>query len=200
MNFADIQNAWASPHNRQSPAEIEAHKNTLATALARRRRGFLAFIVPPLVALIAFTALFAWRVTGGDLVVYGPDMAVPLLLVLPWAAIIYFLRRHGAHLSRHPDYRSSLVAALRALLDDNRQARARVKTMILMHLVSMPLLAFAVRQLADAGKVRAHELRSMIVFFGTVIVVALVGLLLFHLRKLRPEQDRLQALLRSYEE
>jgi hypothetical protein len=200
MNFADIQNAWASPHNRPSPAEIEAHKNTLATMLSRRRRSFLAFIGPPLVALTLFTALYARKAMQEDLFGFGHEWAGPALLVLPWIAIFYFLRRHGAHLRRHPDYRSSLAASLRALLDENRQSQTRVKTIILLHLASLPLLAFALLQLTDAGKVRPHELRSMIAFFGTGIVVALISLLLFHFRKLRPEQARLQELLRAYEE
>ena len=40
----------------------------------------------------------------------------------------------------------------------------------------------------------------MVVFFGGVIVAAIVGLLIFRARKLRPERERLQALLRDYEE
>ncbi len=105
-----------------------------------------------------------------------------------------------AHHRRHADYRESIPASLRALLDANRRARFRATLVICVHLGSLPLLALVMWQLEAAGKARPHELRSMAVFFGGVIVLAVIGLLIVRARKLRPEQARLQALLRDYEE
>lgn len=47
---------------------------------------------------------------------------------------------------------------------------------------------------------RPHELRSMVVFFGGAIIAAIVGMLIVRARKLRPDRERLQTLLRGYEE
>lgn len=55
-------------------------------------------------------------------------------------------------------------------------------------------------QLAEAGQLRPHELRSMVVFFGGAIIAAIVGMLIVRARKLRPDRERLQTLLRGYEE
>lgn len=40
----------------------------------------------------------------------------------------------------------------------------------------------------------------MVVFFGGAIIAAIVGMLIVRARKLRPDRERLQTLLRGYEE
>lgn len=199
MNFADIQQAWASAHNRPSAAAIEAHKATLHALLARRRRGFVALVTAPVVVLGMVTGMVAWRMAADDLFDLERQWASLLLLALPWLTLVWFLRRQSGHLRRHPDYRHSFAAGLRALLDENRQARMRARTLIALHLACLPVLALAARQLAAAGKARPHEMQSMLLFFGTVIALAAGAQLLWLVRKLRPEQARLEQLLRSCE-
>ena len=199
MNFTDIQHAWASPHNRPSAAEIEAHKTTLCTLLARRRRGFVALVATPTITLTAVTGALVWRLLADEFFDLSHEWAALLLLALPWFALVGFIRHQRTHLARHPDYRRSLSSGLRALLDENRLARMRAKTLLVLHLASLPLVVLVARQLVAAGKARPHEAQSMLIFFGTVIVLALGALSAWLLRKLRPEQARLEALLRAYE-
>ena len=201
MNFSDLQKTWSSPINCPAPAELERQKIVLARALARRRRRFIAFLAPPALALILVTGLLVWRISAAGALSFSlsREWAAPLLLALPWLAFVHLVRRHLQHLRHHPDYQNSIAASLRALLDANRQSQARFKTLIWLHLASAPILALVLRQLVAAGKTRPHELTSMIVFFGTVILLALLSLLLVHFCKLRPEQKQIQALLRHYE-
>lgn len=199
MNFADLQNTWASAHNAPTPAELEAQKARFVRTLERKRRGFFAFLVFPVAVLLIVTALVNWRTFGPSGATAGDEWAGPLLLLLPWTAVFVFIRLQIAHVRGHADYRQSIPASLRALLDENRRAQRRAMTILWLHVASLPLLALAISQLAEAGKLRPHELRSMVVFFGSVIVASIVGLLIVRARKLRPERERLQALLRDYE-
>lgn len=200
MNFADLQNIWASAHNVPSPAELAAQKARFVRTLERKRRGFFAFLALPVAALLVMTALVNWRTFGPSGATAGDEWAGPLLLLLPWTAVFVFIRLQIAHVRRHADYRESIPASLRALLDANRRAQLRATTILWLHVASLPLLALAISQLAEAGKLRPHELRSMAVFFGGLIVASIVGLLIVRTRKLRPRRERLQALLSDYEE
>ena len=200
MNFADLQNIWASAHNRPTASELEAQKQRFVRALTRQRRGFFAFLALPVAALLVMTALVNWRTFGPSGATAGDEWAGPLLLLLPWTAVFVFIRLQIAHVRRHADYRESIPASLRALLDANRRAQLRATTILWLHVASLPLLALAISQLAEAGKLRPHELRSMAVFFGGVIIVSIVGVLFIRACKLRPERERLLVLLRDYEE
>lgn len=198
MNFADLQKTWASAHNLPSSAELEAQKARLVRRLVGQRRGFYAFMAFPVTAMLVITALVNWRAFGPG--ASGSDNWMgPLLLALPWAVVFTVIWQQIAHHRRHADYGASIPASLRALLDANRRAQFRATLIMRVHFASVPLLALAMWQLEAAGKVRPHELRSMAAFFGGVIVVAVVGLLMVRARKLRPEQARLEALLRDYE-
>ncbi|MBC8011860.1 MAG: hypothetical protein H7067_17375 [Burkholderiales bacterium] len=200
MNFADLQKTWASPHNHPSAAELEAQKARFVRKLVGQRRGFFVFMAFPIAAMSVMTALVGWRAFGPGSSSSLEEWAVPLLLALPWAVIVILIRQQLAHHRRHADYRESIPRSLRALLDANRRAQSRTTMILWAHLASLPLLALVIGQLEAAGKVRPHELRSMIGFFGAVIVVSVIGLLIVRARKLRPEQARLQELLRDYEE
>lgn len=199
MNFADLQGTWNSAHNIPSPAELAAQKARFVRTLERKRRGFFAFLAMPVAVLLAVTALVNWRTFGPSGATAGGEWAGPLLLLLPWTAVFVFIRHQIAHVRGHADYRESIPASLRALLDENRRAQRRATTILWLHVASLPLLVLVMGQLEEAGKVRPHELRSMAVFFGGVIVASIVGLLLVRARKLRPERERLEALLRDYE-
>ncbi len=199
MNFADLQKTWASAHNRPSAAELEEQKARLVRKLVGQRRGFFAFMAFPVTAMLAVTALLNWRVFGPGAST-SDNWAGPLLLALPWAVVFTVIWQQIAHHRRHADYRESIPASLRALLDANRRAQFRATLIVWVHLASLPLLALVMWQLEAAGKARPHELRSMAAFFGGVIAVAVVALLIVRARKLRPEQARLQALLSDYEE
>jgi hypothetical protein len=200
MNFADLQDTWNSAHNRPSAAECEAQKARFVRTLERKRRGFFAFLALPVAVLLVVTALVNWRAFGPSGATAGEEWAGPLLLLLPWTAVFVFIRHQIAHVRGHADYRASIPASLRALLDENRRAWLRATTILWIHVASVPVLVLAIRQLEEAGKLRPHELRSMAVFFGGVIVASIVGLLIVRARKLRPERERLAALLREYEE
>src|SRR5688500_7646109 len=144
MNFADIEKTWRSAHNRPAPAQLEKDKMKFIADLKRRRRGFAIFLSFVFASLTAITARFVlhvfWPKTGTSPIDASREWGALLLLALPWFAAIYFLRGHLKHRSRHADYERSIASSVRALLDENRLSRLRLKAVGTMHGMMLALL------------------------------------------------------------
>ncbi len=204
MNYAELLKTWSSPLNHPSPDEIERQKHFLFRALTRRRLGFLAIMTPPTLALVVITGILIHHVAAPGMqagaAALAHEWAAPVLLLMAWGLYVFFVRSQWTHIRRHPASTPSIVASLRALLDENLCSQRRVKWVTWLHLASLPVLAMALRKLDAVDKMRPHEFFSALVFFGTVIGLAILGLWFFGARKLRPEELRLRALLKSYDE
>jgi len=204
MNYAELLATWSSPLNRPSSDEIERQKRICAAALVRRRRGFVAFLAAPTLALTVISGLWLWRVATPGFAPgassLGREWAAPLLLAMTWGLFALFVRGQIRHLRRHPAAQTSIQAGLRALHDDNLRSQQRVKSVAWFHLGCLPVLAMALRQLEEVGKIAPREFTSALLFFGVVAALSVAGLWLFFARGLRPEGRRLEALLRAYEE
>jgi hypothetical protein len=204
MNYAELLKTWSSPLNQPSPENIERQKHVLLRVLSRRRLGFLAIMTPPTLALVAITGILIQHLATlgaqAGAAALAQEWAAPVLLLMAWSLYVLFVRAQREHIRRHPANTPSIVASLRALLDENLCSQRRVKWVAWLHLASLPVLAMALRQLDVADKMRPHEFFSALVFFGMVIGLAILGLRFFGARKLRPEELRLRDLLRSYEE
>lgn len=204
MNYAELLAAWSSPLNRPSVDEIERQKRVCAAALVRRRRGFVAFLAAPALALAVISGLWLWRVASPGFSPgashLGREWAAPVLLATTWGLFALFVRGQIRHLRRHPAAEASIQANLRALHDDNLRSQQRVKSAAWFHLGCLPVLAMALRQLEEAGKIAPREFMSALLFFAVVAVLSIAGLRMFLARGLRPEGRRLEALLRAYEE
>lgn len=202
MNFADIENTWRSPHNRPSPAALDQMKMKFIADLRRRNRGFWFFITPVLVALTLLTAQVVRHVLapapGTDRIDFAREWGFVLMLALPWAAAIYFLRAHRRHRRAHRDYERSIPDCVRALLDENRVARNRLKVAALLHGTFLLLLPVVVFQLRAAGKAGDEILVPAFVLWPLIALGIGIGIWFHHHRKLAPEKRALEEVLASY--
>ena len=93
----------------------------------------------------------------------------------------------------------SIKDALRALLDQNRLSRARLRVSMAVLTFAMALVPVVTHQLQVVGKQRPHEAASMLVVFGVGYVIFMGAQVWIYRRKLLPENRRLQELFRGYE-
>ncbi len=203
MNFADIENVWRSPHNRPSAAELEQQKMNLTTDLRRRHRSFVIFIAVVTGALVLLTGrmlLFAlWPDPASDRFDFAQEWSFLLLLALPWAAALLFIRQYRRHRARHADYERSIAESVRALLDENRLSSARLKVVAILHGALLIMLPLVVYQLRAVGKAGDEILVPAFVVWPAVALGIGGGLLYHYRRKLVPERRRLEGLLAAYE-
>lgn len=203
MNYVEIERVWRSPHNRPSTVERERDKQRFLADLRRRNRGFAIFITLVFTVLTVVTGRAVLAQLG---TVPGPghvdifrEWGAVLLLGLPWGAAIFFLREHLRHRRRHAAGVHSIGTSVRALLDENRLARLRLKWIAGLHGALLLLLPVVVFQLRAVGKAGDEILIPAFVIWP-VIAVGILGGLRFHDRRtLRPRQQELEELLRSYE-
>jgi len=203
MNFADIENAWHSPHNRPSPAEQEKHYMQLITDLRRRRRGFVLHLSLVLTFLTVVTVLILRHLISTDPALNRIDVTREwgafVLLALPWIAALVFVRQYWRHFAGHADYNRSIRASVSALLDENRLSRARVKVVALLHGIVLLLLPVVVFQLRAAGKAGDEILVPAFVLWPLLAAGLGGALLYYYRRKLLPRKRELEALLGAYE-
>lgn len=203
MNFADIEHTWRSPHNRPPAAELEKHKMKLIADLRRRQRGFVIFISLVLTILVVLTAMIGWQLIWPDSarsrIEFSREWSVLLILALPWAAAIHFARQYRRHRASHEHYDRSIHDSVRALLDENRLSRTRVKIAASLHGVFLLVIPLVVYQLRAVGKAGDEILVPAFVLWP--IIAAGIGLaLLYHYRrKLLPAKRELEGLLTAYE-
>jgi hypothetical protein len=203
MNFADIEHAWRSPHNRPTPAELEQQKMKFTADLRRRHRGFYFFILPVFAALIFFTGKIVfhvlWPDPAHDRVDFSREWGVLPVAALPWAAALLFAWQYRRHRAQHENYERSIAASARALLDENRLSRTRLKIVGLMHALFLAVIPIVVYQLRAVEKAGDEILLPAFVLWP-LIAIGIGATLIYHYRrKLQPEQRELEALLKSYE-
>lgn len=121
------------------------------------------------------------------------------LCLLPLVALGIFWRNHLWHRSSHADPGRSISASLRALLDENRLARSRVKVVSSLYGLMLVLLPLIVFQLRAVGKAGDEILVPAFVLFPALVIGLFIGITRYDRRRLQPRQRELEALLRSYE-
>lgn len=202
MNWTELETLWRSPHNQPAAPDWDRQRRNVLQAYLRRDRGVRLCLALALFWLSLVTGrlvlFLLWPDPTHDRIDWSREWAVVPFLLLPWfgavgIAVRYWRRRE------HPDYGQSLVAGLRALLEQSRNAARRLRLMLGMHLVGVPLLALCLVQLQDVGKTTGNQLTSMIVFMAAVVILSVGGISLSW-RSHRREIRRLEGLLRDYEE
>lgn len=197
MSLEWIDTVWSSAANRTAPEQLERLARELAGQLGKKARRLAMVLVVSGGVLASLTVLLVHRlVTSSD---GGGDWALAPLLAPAWLAFALSLRRALRHRAEHPAGAGPLSAVIRAAESETRMARTRVRTIALLHLGSLPALALGVRQLLDSGRVRPHELTSLIGVLAGLVMISLVGLFLYDRRELGPRQRHLRALVESYD-
>lgn len=199
MTYDDIQSVWGSPHNQPSHGELEQQKQRLALRLRRRYRGFLLITGLAATWLTVLGVGFARHVANGGAFDLSREWAAGLLFLLPVVALGVFWRQHFHHRSRHVLYQQSIVASVRALLDENRLSRTRLKLIAALNGVMLLVMPFIVVQLRAAGKAGDEILMPAFVLFPALMVFVFVVLALRYRRTLLPQKLELETLLKSYE-
>lgn len=203
MNFADLQNAWQSPHNQPSPAQLEIMKQQFIADHDRRRRGlkFFLFLVGSVLTVITLPLVVVAFTGGGD----GNDFNASrewgslALLALPWVGLILFARQLSRHDRQHGAETKTVADSVRALLDENRMSAARLRIVAALHGALLVLLPLIVYQLRAAGKAGDEILMPAFVGWPLISIGILLAMRWHYRTKLMPRKLELERLLKSYE-
>ena len=204
MNFDDLQSLWQSPANNPKPNEMKKQKEEFVSKLRREYRGFTLQMTLVFGALTVLTAKIVHHILTQDglprdkSIDLASEWALIPFLALPWIVAVYFVRLHLKHRRSHPDYGQTIATTLRAMIDSTASAMMRMKIMIGLYIIGIPICALVMSQIQDAGKIRPHELKSMIALFSGIAVISLACFAYEYFRNLAPRKRRLDALLEAY--
>ena len=200
MSFEDIETIWRSPHNRPTPAELEAQKAQLARRLRGRYRTFILTIGAGMTGLIGCSAAIIRYLLAGGAFDLDREWAGLLFFALPLIAAAVLIRQYRSHRRRHATYHRSISATLQAALDENRLERKRIKLFGGLYAVMVLAFPVAILQLLAVGKANAREVPSMIVLFAGLVLVVCLALAHRYRRRLLPRKRELETLLGAYEQ
>lgn len=199
MNFDDaLDSLWRSPAN-QSADSLAAAKGAFAGRVRSDRRRFALVLLITGSILVLATGTLVAGLLDQPLTLASSTLCV--LLVPPWIAFAFFLRGHSRHrpgFAATTDPDAPIGESLHSLLDLTRRAQTRVRTIALLHSVSLPILMLAVRQLRDTGRINGGELQSLALVLALLLGSTAVGLSVRYFSILRPRERALRSLLASY--
>jgi MFS family permease len=198
MTFEDLVPVWHSLRNAPDPAQVERYKANIVTHLGKEYRDFLWHVGFAAALTIFLAGGFVQYVRSGGAFDFQREWASIVFVLLPIGVALLFVRGFLEHRRRHARYELSIVEGLRALLDENRIARVRLRVSMAVLTGAMALVPVMTDQLQLVGKQRPHEAASMLLVFG-VAYVAAMGWQAWKYRKLGPEGERLRELVGSYQ-
>jgi hypothetical protein len=198
MSYDEMKDLWKSPANRPTPSETEQHRETLVRSLRREHRGFCMRLGIAMAMLLVPVVRLAWFIVEGGAFALTREWAVLLLLLIPWVGALMFIRRHLQHRRAHAGFEQSVSRAVRALLDANHAAQQRGRVIQGLLALSAPVMALCIWQLQVVGKARPHEAASLATVMA-IIIAASFGGIYWEIRRLRPEERRLAALVSELE-
>lgn len=204
MNFDEIQQAWQSPQNQPSVAQLESAKVKFLSDLKRRRRGTVLFMGWVFLVMAVFTwkvvSHLLWPDPSKDPIHLEHEWGVLLLFALPWLGLILLYRQYRRHRARHQNCGRSIGDSLRALLDENRLARQQKKWSARIGAALLVLMPLQVYQLRAAGKAGDEILMPAFVLLPALLLGIYAGMAWYDRHTLLPRQRELEALLASYGE
>lgn len=198
MTFDDLVPAWQSSRNLPDPAQMDRYKAGIVARLGKEYRDFLWHVGFAAAMTIFLAGGFVQYVRSGGAFDAQREWASIVFLLLPIGVAAAFLRGFIKHRQRHPRYDFSIRDALRALLDQNRLSRARLRVSMAVLTLAMALVPVVTHQLQLVGKQRPHEAASMLVVFGVAYVISMGAQVWIYRRNLLPENRRLKELLSGY--
>jgi hypothetical protein len=199
MTFDDLVPAWNSASNAPDPAQLDRYKTSVVRRLDKDHRDFLWHVGMAGALTIFLAGGFVQYLRSGGAFELQNEWASIVFLLLPIGVAAVFLRGYIQHRRQHPRYDLSIAAALRAMLDENRLSRLRLRVSMSVLTLAMALTPVVTHQLQLVGKQRPHEAASMLAVFGLAYLVAMAWQIWKYRWKLVPENTRLQDLFRSYE-
>ena len=200
MTFDDLVPAWSSASNSPDPAQIDRYKTSIVRRLDKDHRDFVFHVGMAGALTLLLAGGFIQYLRDGGAFDFRNEWASLVFLLLPIGVAAIFLRSYLGHRRRHARYDLSIAAALRAMIDENRLARLRLRVSMGVLTAAMALVPVVTYQLQLVGKQRPHEAASMLAVFGLAYVVAMGWQIWKYRWKLLPENSRLRELFSSYEQ
>lgn len=198
MEFDRLEQAWRSEANTPD-AQAQAYlMEELMHMLKARRRGETLLFAIPVAAMTLFTGIAARSFLTGrsDL---GHEWGALAMLGVCWAvlAAVFF----AALLAKRPPRDGSPVRqTLEAMLAANRRARVNYRIFWMSLPVFILPTLIGVFQLEVVGKATERNVGQMLLLFGVALAASLGWNALRFFKVLKPEQRRLEGLLKAYRE
>lgn len=198
MEFEHLEAAWRSPANTpDDKAQAYLMEEVMKTLRARRRGEVLLFAIPT-IAMSIFTAIAVRAIAEGRMDVGrewgGLAMIGVCWLVLAAVLVAGILLRH-----RQGADPGSMRDTLAAMLAANRRARTNVRIFWMMLPVFLAPMLVGVTQLREVGKATERDAWQMLFVFGLALVSSVGWNMGRYFWVMKPEQRRLEALLKEYE-
>jgi hypothetical protein len=200
MTFDELVPVWRSSRNQPDPAQVERYKASIARDLGKEYRHFLWHVGAVAAVTLFLAGGFVQYVRSGGAFDFQQEWGAIVFLLLPIGVVAAFVRGFIRHRRQHPRYDLSISDGLRALIDENRLSRARLRVSMGVLTLAMALSPVITYQLQLVGKQRPHEAASMLIVFAAAYGVSMAVQVWTYRRKLLPESARLQDLLKSYGE
>lgn len=198
MDFDRLERAWRSNANRPSEAAAAYLMEEMMETLKKRRGEMRGILIFAGLALIVQTWLILHALIAQTVMDAGQEWGAFLMLGIGWVALATVGWRFRQHLLAYPDPYSSSSETLRALLDENRSQRQRMRFMGLVAVLFVAATALTLGQLQEVGKMTAGNIRDFAIVFGGGFLLGLVYALWRYFRILKPEGARLERLLADY--
>jgi len=198
MEFDRLERAWRSEANTPD-AQAQAYlMEQMMQMLKARRRGETLLFAIPVAAMTLFTAIAARSFLTGrsDL---AHEWGALAMLAVCWAvlAAVFF----AALLVRRPRGDGSPVRqTLEAMLAANRRARINYRIFWMSLPVFILPTLIGLFQLNEVGKATDRNVWQMLLLFGVALAASLGWNALRFFKVLKPEQRRLEGLLKEYRE
>jgi undecaprenyl pyrophosphate phosphatase UppP len=202
MEFERLEAAWRAPANTpEAHAQTYLMEEFMKTLKARRRGEILMFIVPA-TAMTIFSGIAARTILEGRMDP-GREWAALVMLGVCWlmlAAVLIngVVRRHRRSPQDWPQD-SPMRDTLKAMLAANERTRSNMRSFLLLLPVFLVPMLFSVGQLHEVGKVSDRDAWQMLMVFGLALTSSVIWNLGRYFWVTRPEQRRLEELLREYE-
>uniref|UniRef100_B0SVH7 Transmembrane protein n=1 Tax=Caulobacter sp. (strain K31) TaxID=366602 RepID=B0SVH7_CAUSK len=197
MDFDRLEQAWRSEANTPDERARTYLMEQLMHALKARRRGEILLFAIPVAAMTFFTAVAASAILAGK-VDLGREWGAMAMLGICWAVLLAVFI--AGLLSKRPRGAGSPVRqTLESLLAANRRARVNSRIFWMSLPVFIVPTLIGVFQLNAAGKATDRDVGQMLLVFGVALAASLGWNVLRFFRVLKPEQRRLEGLLKAYE-
>jgi hypothetical protein len=198
MEFDRLEAAWRSPANTLDARAQAYLMEEVVKSLKARRRGEILLFAIPMIAMSIFTAIAVRAIAQGRLDPAREWGALVMLgvcwLVLGAILVAGVLLRH-----RRSQDQGSMRDTLAAMLSANRRARTNMKVFLVMLPVFLVPMLFSVTQLHQVGKATERDAWQMLLVFGLALGASVTWNTARYFGVMKPEQRRLEALLKEYE-
>ena len=169
----------------------------MRTLKARRRGEILLFAIPATTMTI-FTVIMARTIAGGRMDVAREWGALAMMGVC-WLVLLGVFAAGALLRHRRQPGEPAVLDTLRAMLAANRRARTNMRIFWMMLPVFLVPMAIGVTQLREVGKASERDAWQMLLVFGLALGASVTWNAARYFGVMKPEQRRLEALLKEYE-